>query len=77
MVCQSVNLTLPCPLPAHSMRRSCSSNSFNARNEVTRRQLAKQIINTVAQLPRCFTFEADGHLALGFLERAPHAFAAT
>ena len=53
------------------MKRSRSSNSFNASNRVTRRGLATDVSRVLQRLPECFTFTQDGLLLLGDLQLAP------
>ena len=53
------------------MRRSRSSNSFDASNRVTRRGLASDVSRVLQRLPECFTFTESGLLLLGDLQLAP------
>ena len=53
------------------MYRSRSSNNFNASNSLTRREVARKVMASLAALPECFTISESGSLLMGGLELAP------
>ena len=53
------------------MQRQRSSNSWNASNALTRRDLARKVMAALSRLPECFSLDARGSLLLGGLELAP------
>ena len=53
------------------MLRSRSSNSFNASNNMTRRETARKVMALLDNLPQCFTLDAEGRLLLGQLQLEP------